>query len=66
MSDLCTIRKEKGLRIEDLATGLVQPGTIISIENGQRVPRAGTRKKIERITFLKQVLNLIESTIKTN
>lgn len=47
--DLRTTRKQKGLRIEDLASGLLVPGTIISIEKGRRVPQPATRAKLVSI-----------------
>lgn len=49
MSDLRSIRKQKGLRIEDLAAGMMRPATLSQIENGQRLPQKSTRKKIESI-----------------
>jgi len=102
IEDLRTLRKSKGLRIEDLASGMLRPATISEIEQGRRVPRRRTREKIEsmigpidwrktlavggrdhimlalvefinetgpgfpseRIRFAKQVLTMIEETLK--
>ena len=49
IEDLQTVRKARGLRIEDLASGILRPATISEIENGMRVPRQRTREKIESI-----------------
>ena len=47
--DLRTVRIQKGLRIKDLASGMLRTATISEIENGIRVPRSQTRKKIESL-----------------
>ena len=47
--DLRTTRIEKGLRLEDLASGMMRTATISEIENGLRVPRQKTRHKIESL-----------------
>ena len=47
VSDLKTTRISKGLRLEDIASGMLRTATISEIENGLRVPRRRTREKIE-------------------
>ena len=47
IQDLRTTRIEKGLRLDDLASGMLRSATVSEIENGLRVPRRKTRHKIE-------------------
>jgi len=47
LNDLRSTRISRGLRIEDLASGMLRRATISEIENGLRVPRRRTREKIE-------------------
>ena len=48
-TDLRTTRIRKGLRVEDLASGMLRAATISEIERGMRLPRPKTRQKIESI-----------------
>ena len=49
INDLRTTRLNRGLRIGDLASGMLRSATISEIENGLRVPRRKTRNKIESL-----------------
>ena len=50
MGDLRTIRKSKGLTIDDLSGLLgVRPATIVEVETGKRTPRRQTIQKIESL-----------------
>ena len=48
-SDLRTTRIRKGLRIEDLASGMLRPATISEVERGLRLPHTRTKRRIESV-----------------
>lgn len=49
LQDLRTTRQSKGLRLQDLASGMLRTATISEIEAGKRLPRLKTRNQIESI-----------------
>jgi len=49
MNDLRTVRQSKGLTVNDLASGMLRPATISTIERGLHCPRRKTRKQLESL-----------------